>query len=102
MRRENEPPMPDPLACFLTWATYGVWLPGDERGWVKRGRGFQLPDPIRKMEAEARMSEDACILDEEQRTVVNQTIVEHCRIRGWIVCQLLAKGRVSKVVNDST
>ena len=75
--------MPDPLAFFLTWPTYGTWLPGDERGWVQHGKGFQLPDPIRKLEAEARMTEDACILDEEQRRLVEKTIVDHCRIRGW-------------------
>jgi hypothetical protein len=77
------PPMPDPLAFFLTWTTYGTWLPGDERGWVERGRGFRLPEPIRKREAEARMTEDACILDEEQRKVVEKTIRDHCRIRKW-------------------
>jgi hypothetical protein len=22
----------EPLAYFLTWTTYGTWLPGDERG----------------------------------------------------------------------
>ncbi len=37
MSRPNEPTMPDPLAYYLTWPTYGTWLPGDERGWVKRG-----------------------------------------------------------------
>src|SRR5208283_3273580 len=81
--RPNEPPMPEPLGFFLTWTTYGTWLPGDERGWVERGRGFQLPDPIRKREAEARMTEDACILENEQRLVVDKTITDHCRIRGW-------------------
>jgi hypothetical protein len=25
-------PKADPLAYFLTWTTYGTWLPGDERG----------------------------------------------------------------------
>src|SRR5262249_43130205 len=54
-----------------------------ERRWVQRGQGFQLPDPIRKREAEARMTEDACILDDEQREVVERTIADHCRIRGW-------------------
>ncbi len=29
------------------------------------------------------MTEDACLLDPEQRQVVEQTIAEHCRIRGW-------------------
>src|SRR5436309_36464 len=81
--RPHEPPMPDPLAFYLTWPTYGTWLPGDERGWVKYGRGFQPPDPIRKLEAEARMTEDACILDEAQRQLVEQTITDHCLIRGW-------------------
>jgi hypothetical protein len=85
MRRDraNEPPLPDALAYFLTWATYGTWLPGDERGRVDHGRGQQEPDPIRKGEAEIRMTEDARILDREQRSLVEQTVEDHCRIRGW-------------------
>jgi REP element-mobilizing transposase RayT len=75
--------MPNPLGFFLTWTTYGTWLPGDERGWVKAGKGFQLPDPIKKREAEARMTADASRLDDEQRLLVEKTIAEHCRIRGW-------------------
>jgi hypothetical protein len=35
-----------PIAFFLTWSTYGTWLPGDDRGWVEYCHGFQLPDPI--------------------------------------------------------
>jgi len=81
--RPHEPPMPAPLAYFLTWPTYGSWLPGDERGWVEYRHGWKLPDPIRKLEAAARMTEDACILDAEQRKLVERTITEHCRIRGW-------------------
>jgi REP element-mobilizing transposase RayT len=75
--------MPEALAYFLTWPTYGTWLPGDERGWVAYGKGSQLPDPIRKLEAEARMTEDACLLDPEQRRLVEKTIKDHCQIRGW-------------------
>ena len=81
--RENEPPMPEPLAYFLTWPTYGTWLPGDERGWIQFGHGWQLPDAVRKQEAEARMTEDACRLDGEQREVVEWQIAETCRVRGW-------------------
>src|SRR4051794_9632650 len=82
-RRPHEPPMPEALAFFPTWSTYGAWLPGDERGWVKYGEGWQMPDPIRKLEAEAHMAEDACLLDPEQRCLVEQTIADHRRIRGW-------------------
>jgi REP element-mobilizing transposase RayT len=81
--RPHEPPLPEPLAYFLTWSTYGTWLPGDERGWVEYRRGWQLPDPIHKLESQARMTEDACSLDMEQRELVEQTITDHCRIRGW-------------------
>jgi REP element-mobilizing transposase RayT len=81
--RLNEPPLPEPLAYFLTWPTYGTWLPGDERGWVEYRSGWHLPDPIRKLEAAARMTEEALTLDSEQRQVVEQTIAQHCRVRGW-------------------
>ena len=75
--------LPEPLAYFLTWPTYGTWLPGDERGWVKRGRGHQLPDPPLALEAIARMTEGACHLDDDERRAVEETIAEHCTIRGW-------------------
>lgn len=75
--------MPQPLAYFLTWPTYGTWLPGDERGWVEYRAGWRLPDPARELEAQARMAEDACTLDPEQRQIVERTIADHCRIRGW-------------------
>ncbi len=75
--------MPDPLAYFLTWPTYGTWLPGDDRGWVEYQRGWQLPDAARKLEAQAKMTDQACVLNAEQREVVERTIREHCEIRGW-------------------
>lgn len=83
--RPNEAPMSDPLAYFLTWATYGTWLPGDERGWVEYRHGWMLPDPARKLEAEARMTEDACRLDAAERALVEKTIEEHCQRRGWVL-----------------
>jgi len=73
----------DPIGYFLTWVTYGTWLPGDERGWVKYRDGWQLPDPILEREAKARMTEDACILTSEQRQAVEAQIAETCAHRGW-------------------
>ena len=80
---QNEPPLPDPLAYFITWPTYGTWLPGDERGWVEYRRGWQLPDTIRKLEAAAKMSEDACLLGPDQRVAVHEQVAETCRYRSW-------------------
>ncbi len=81
--RDHEAPMPDPLAYFITWNTYGTWLPGDARGWVDLHHGWQLPCPILELESKARMTEQACRLDREQRTIVEKQIEETCRIRGW-------------------
>ena len=81
--RPHEAPMPDPLAYFLTWTTYGTWLPGDERGWVLKRKGFQLPNLVTRQLAADRMTETFCVLDDAQRGIVERTIAEHCRIRGW-------------------
>jgi len=75
--------MDDPIGYFLTWVTYGTWLPGDQRGWVEYRHGWQLPDPAREAEAAAKMTEDACRLSEEQRSAVEQQVGETCRRRGW-------------------
>lgn len=73
----------DPLAFFLTWVTYGTWLPGDERGWVEHGHGFQLPNSVKEWKAGLRMTEDACYLQPNQRQIVERQIAETCRFRGW-------------------
>jgi len=44
---------------------------------------MRLPDPILEREAAARMTEDACCLNVEQRRLVEATIADHCRVRGW-------------------
>lgn len=73
----------DPVGYYLTWRTYGTWLPGDVRGWVKYHGGWQPADPIREREAKAHMTEDACTLTPEQRGVVERQIAETCAHRGW-------------------
>lgn len=76
-------PQADPLAYFLTWPTYGTWLPGDPRGWVERSHGWQLPDPIKVVEVTARMTDEACRLSAQQRALVESTIADHCLQRTW-------------------
>ena len=76
-------PMDDPLAFFLTWTTYGTWLPGDERGWVAKPGRFQAPDAKRKTATQPQMTAPACHLGPDQRRLVEKTIADHCVIRGW-------------------
>src|SRR5437588_12540813 len=73
-----------PLAYHITWTTYGTWLPGDERGWVDSAApGLRAPDPEREQIAALAMAETLVTLAPEQRDLVEQTIRDHCRIRGW-------------------
>jgi REP element-mobilizing transposase RayT len=75
--------MEEPLAYYLTWTTYGTWLPGDERGWVAKPGQFRASDAKRKGAAQRLMTESALTLDSEQRRRVEGTLADHCRIRGW-------------------
>ena len=74
----------EPRAYFITWTTYGTWLPGDERGWQKLNvGGIQPADPQRKAVALAKMTESEFVMTEKHREIVEQTIRRHCEIRGW-------------------
>ena len=74
----------DPIAYHITWTTYGTWLSGDTRGWVKSGvGGIQGSDPVLEQHAREEMAEPAVILSAEQREIVDATIRRHCDIRGW-------------------
>ena len=76
-------PHSDPLAFFLTWTTYGSWLPGDDRGWVD-GRGHvHDAEPLRAASVRTRMAETPVSFDAGQRIAVEQAIDAHCRLRGW-------------------
>ncbi len=79
----GETPMNDPLAYFITWTTYGSWLPGDERGWVVKPGHFMAPEQQREVRARALMTDVELTLDREQRELVEQTVADHCRHRGW-------------------
>ena len=74
----------EPLAYMLTWTTYGTWLPGDERGWNRRGKPeIQPPSALFVEMARSRMKEPAFHLLPAHRRIVEETIRNHCEIRGW-------------------
>lgn len=95
-------PHDDPLAYFLTWTTYGTWLPGDERGWIKEAEGFQQPDWRRKHESRRKLQEEPCILNGEQRVLVEATIRRHCEIRSWKLWTVSARTNHVHVVVSAT
>ena len=75
--------MNDPITYFITWTTYGTWLPGDSRGWRKKGQGAQPPQPLLEAWCRERMMESEVVLTETQRGKVEAVCHEHATIRGW-------------------
>ena len=73
----------DPMILFITWTTYGSWLPGDSRGWKHWKKGEQQPQPRLEDWCKGQMKETAVLLDELQRKAVDEVVREHSRIRKW-------------------
>ena len=76
-----------PKAYFLTWTTYGTWLPGDRRCWVNRHRDHgnivDPPDPVREDSARKRMRMEAVTLDRRLRQVVVDSIRSTAHYFRW-------------------
>jgi REP element-mobilizing transposase RayT len=86
---------------FLTWTTYGTWLPGDERGFVspkfdgdaperrnnEPGRPYDEGRPDLRRIAENKLAGEAVRLTHAQAEVIRHQFAETARYRGW---QLLA------------
>ena len=75
----------DFVGVFITWTTYGTWLPGDARGWRDSRRGPQLPDPRLEWEAREKMKFTEVRLRPHDRVTVEQSIQSHCQHRGWVL-----------------
>ena len=82
--------MRPPLAYFLTWTTYGTWLPGDRRGWVRWGRGtpdepFEQPNVDKRASVRRRLRGAPVRLDRRQRRMAAAAIRRSCLLRSWTV-----------------
>jgi REP element-mobilizing transposase RayT len=75
--------MSETAGYFITWTTYGTWMPGDPRGWRKRIGGPQLPCPLLENWCKKQMKGDAVLLRQIDRETVDDACREHCQHRGW-------------------
>ncbi len=75
--------MNDSIAIFITWTTYGTWLPGDSRGWRRRKGGQQLPRLLLEEWCRKQMQGEAVLLKAHDRETVEEACRQHCEHRGW-------------------
>ena len=60
---------------MLTWTTYGVWLQGDSRGWVKDGVMCEGSERFYRSNTEI-LKMDTVWLSAEERRIVRDAIVD--------------------------
>ena len=75
--------MADFSGFFITWTTYGTWLPGDERGWSKRGKEKQESQPALEHWCKQNKVSGTVVLGKSDRLTVEDAIREHCQVRKW-------------------
>lgn len=83
--------MDEPFTYFITWTTYGTWLPGDQRGWRKMNKGHQQPQPLLEKWSRNQMNEPSVLLNKLQRNKVETVCLEHSQIRGWTIHAISAR-----------
>ena len=88
----------EPLGYFITWTTYGTWLPGDERGWVAWGNGEQTGDDEIRRESELSLKERPFLMTHADRRCVESTVQRHCVIRNWDLHAVSARSNHVHVV----
>ncbi|MEX1230369.1 MAG: hypothetical protein WEB58_09020 [Planctomycetaceae bacterium] len=108
--------MDDPVALFITWTTYGTWLPGDERGYVSNAilpQGGSLPkqnqfdtpyvvgDAHTHGRARDLQKSPAVWLTAAEALVVANSLVRVATERGWMILRAaVMSNHVHTVVID--
>jgi REP element-mobilizing transposase RayT len=93
---------------FLTWHTYGTWLHGDSAGSVDNDHNRfgtpRLPASPMLFSASAHaLKHPPLILSPIARTLVDNIMREHCRIRAWNLLALRVRSNhVHAVIGEPT
>ena len=88
---DPESTMNEPITYFITWTTYGAWLPGDSRGWRKWKSGEQQPRPLLEAWCRDQMNEQPVLLDSTHQANVESICRRHAEIRGWRLYAISAR-----------
>ncbi|MHC4865220.1 MAG: transposase [Planctomycetota bacterium] len=62
------------IAYMITWTTYGTWLQGDERGFVKKGITYPPNEPLAAANRRT-LKKSPVTLTPTQRTIAHDAIV---------------------------
>jgi REP element-mobilizing transposase RayT len=69
------------LGYMITWTTYGTWLQGDERGYVKNGKTYPGNQAL-KTANESSQSAEPVLLSKTEKQIVRQAIIKEAALQG--------------------
>jgi len=84
----------------VTWTTYGTWLQGDKRGFVKKGKVLSGSKGLQQAN-DRRRTEDVVKLKKVEREVVRKAMLEEAvRIGEEILALSLRSNHVHVVIGE--
>ena len=93
--------MANMLGYMITWTTYGTWLQGDERGYVKDGvilpANEQLEESNRKMQVQ-----NAVRMSNVQQQIVREAILKEADVRVQKVYAISVQSTHVHIVLENT
>jgi len=69
------------LGYMITWTTYGTWLQGDERGYVKDGKIYPGNESLKQTNKQLQL-QNKIRLSKVQQQAVRDTIIEEAQSQG--------------------
>jgi len=93
--------MPNTLGYLLTWTTYGTWLQGDERRYVKDGVVLGANTPLADNNKQ-ELTKDPVILTQQQRKIVEDAIHTKANEIGQKIYALAVGSNHVHIVADYT
>ncbi len=70
--------MPKIVGYMVTWTTYGTWLQGDERGYVKNGKKLPINPVLKKANVDST-KRNKVRLKKKQREIVKAAIMNESK-----------------------
>ncbi|MHC4426654.1 MAG: transposase [Planctomycetota bacterium] len=89
------------LGYMITWTTYGTWLQGNERGYVKNGHTYRGNKALMQRNRELQ-SQDMVRLSRNQQQVVRKAITEEAELQGQRIYALSVQSNHVHIVAEYT
>ena len=69
------------LGFMITWTTYGTWLQGDERGYVKNGQTLSGSEALKQTNKQLQ-AQNTVRLSKDQQQIVQTAIMKQAQLQG--------------------